>query len=84
MPFQKSKPIRMCIACRERFAQSSLVRLQCVEHSITAFQGQGRSFYLCLECAHSEKVDRVLVRQCRGGAKVQLLSQLKEIVSNVR
>lgn len=84
MPFQKSKPIRMCIACRERFLQSDLVRLQCKEQAITPYQGQGRSIYFCQACLQSDKLDRVLARQCRSGAKVQLLDQLKEIVSNVR
>jgi predicted RNA-binding protein YlxR (DUF448 family) len=56
------KPIRMCILCRNRFEQSSLLRLQVNNGKIVAFTKEGRSFYLCKKClSHdSEKLIKLL------------------------
>ncbi|RUM72737.1 MAG: DUF448 domain-containing protein [Sulfurovum sp.] len=43
-------PIRMCIACRSRYPQKTLIRLKQVDQEIIAYDGTGRSFYLCRNC----------------------------------
>ncbi len=52
---KKSQPIRMCIACRSRHPQSTLIRLRQDDKEILAFDGKGRSFYLCVDCIENEK-----------------------------
>jgi len=42
--------MRMCIACRNRYPQNTLIRLKQVAKEIIAFDGRGRSFYLCRGC----------------------------------
>ncbi len=78
-------PQRMCVACRERFEQKFLLRLQCKEQKLSAFSGLGRSFYLCLSCVEDEKrVTRALARACKSGDMKYLSTQLKEIITDVR
>jgi uncharacterized protein len=58
-----NQPLRMCVSCRNREAQSKLLRLQCIDGSIEVFKGIGRSFYLCEDCILSEKkVIKALMR----------------------
>lgn len=45
-----SKPIRMCIYCKQRLVQDSLIRLQFQENNLISYQGRGRSFYICRHC----------------------------------
>ena len=80
----KTQPVRMCILCRSRKAQSELLRLQCEEKKLKRFTGIGRSFYLCPLCAEDKRLDRALARQCKTGATQMLLSQLKEIIVDDR
>jgi predicted RNA-binding protein YlxR (DUF448 family) len=62
----------MCINCRDRFAQSKLIRLQShktdIGFKIVLFSGEGRSFYLCKECLSLEerKLNKALFRQCKS------------------
>ena len=70
----------MCIVCRSRAEQSSLLRLQCSDRSLQPFGGQGRSFYLCSDCFTSKKTARALARQCKSGETQRLLIELKEII----
>ncbi len=84
MPRIKTHPVRMCILCRTKAAQHTLIRLQCEEKILKPFSGIGRSFYLCKACAEDTKVVRAVARQCRSGATQQLMSQLKEIISDDR
>ncbi len=74
----------MCIACRTRYDQQALLRLQCIERSLRPFTGTGRSFYLCSECFTSKKTARALARQCKSGETQRLLIELKEIITDVR
>ncbi|MDD2265379.1 DUF448 domain-containing protein [Sulfuricurvum sp.] len=76
------QPIRMCVVCRERFAQSALVRLQCREGLLQPYDNEGRSFYLCLACVEHKKTPGQLARQCKNGATVALMNRLKEIIVN--
>ena len=79
-----SGPLRMCIACRKREEQHLLLRLQCDERSLRPYSGLGRSFYLCPECCTSNRTAKALARQCKSGETQRLLSELKEIVTDVR
>ena len=45
----------MCIACRSRHPQKSLIRLKQNGKEIVQYDGRGRSFYLCRECVENEK-----------------------------
>lgn len=76
------QPIRMCVVCRERFAQSMLLRLQCREGLLEPYSGMGRSFYLCLACVGHKKTAGQLARQCKSGATLVLMNRLKEIIVN--
>jgi len=51
----KTKPIRMCIACRLKESQRLLTRLQLVDKAIVPYTGVGRSIYLCSNCCEDEK-----------------------------
>ena len=74
----------MCIVCRRRMAQKSLLRLQCRQKALVRFTGSGRSFYLCESCFEEKKLERALARQCQTGDTQMLLNQLKEIIADVR
>jgi len=75
----------MCVACRERFEQKSLLRLQCKRQHLSSYSGEGRSFYLCFKCTENEKkVTRALARACKSGDMNYLSTQLKEIITDVR
>lgn len=62
---KKSNPIRMCVSCRNRSSQSSLIRLQKDEEGVIAYDGRGRSFYLCSICVTDEKKVNGLVKRFR-------------------
>ncbi len=51
---------RMCVACRGRFAQDLLLRLQVKDGKIVAFSGFGRSFYLCESCTKTKNCEKIL------------------------
>ena len=75
---KKSQPIRMCIACRSRHPQNTLIRLRLFGKEITAFDGCGRSFYLCNECVKNEKKIKGLVKRFKQDAEqfTKLLTKL--------
>jgi len=79
------QPTRMCVSCRTRALQSNLFRLQCLNGELRAFDGIGRSFYLCQSClSDNKKLFRVLMRQCRSSQKDKLMNKLKEIIADDR
>ena len=79
------QPTRMCISCRERNIQSDLLRLCCVDGELSSFAGIGRSFYLCQTCLDDgKKLSKALMRQCRSNKREQLMSKLKEIITDDR
>ncbi len=59
----KSQPIRMCIACRSRHPQNTMIRLKQKDSEVVAFDGKGRSFYLCDMCIDNEKKMKGLVKR---------------------
>jgi predicted RNA-binding protein YlxR (DUF448 family) len=60
---KKSQPTRMCIACRSRHPQNTLIRLRQDGKDVVAFSGMGRSFYLCIVCCQNEKKVKGLVKR---------------------
>ena len=80
----ENKPVRMCVLCRSREVQNRLLRLQCKEKNVTTFTGVGRSFYLCSKCFDHKNLAKMLARQCKMAPTPELISQLKEIIANVR
>lgn len=76
------QPVRMCVVCRERFAQVELVRLQCRNGKLEPYANEGRSFYLCHLCVDHKKAPGQLSRQCKNGASAELMNRLKEIIAN--
>ncbi len=79
-------PIRMCIQCRQRQAQSSLIRLQCKEKKVQAFDGIGRSIYVCLTCMENPKLVKHLAGRCKSGKESQdnIANILKELRADDR
>ena len=76
-----NQPLRMCVSCRQRDAQTHLFRLQCIKSQISLFGGSGRSFYLCKICLKDEKKAlKSLMRQCKSGERDRFLNILKEII----
>ena len=80
---KKSQPIRMCIACRSRHPQNTLIRLKQTGNNVLVYDGQGRSFYLCLDCVKNEKKVKGLVKRFKQDAErfVKLLTKLASKVS---
>lgn len=60
---KKIGPIRMCISCRIKFPQKTLIRLVQLDKTIVKFTGRGRSFYLCQACLKEEKKVRGLAKR---------------------
>jgi len=67
-----SMPIRMCVCCRTKIPQNLLMRLQCINNTLTHFSKSGRSFYLCKTCVMSKekKVLSSLSSQCKMKIKM--------------
>lgn len=63
----KKITIRMCVVCRERYEQKSLLRFQLNSEKILEFSGYGRSFYICKKCIckDSEKLVKILNAKLR-------------------
>ncbi len=78
---KKSQPIRMCIACRSRYPQNTLIRLRQNDKEILAFDGNGRSFYLCVACVNNEKKVKGLVKRFKQDAE-HFTKLLKELMNN--
>ncbi|TQV62566.1 MAG: DUF448 domain-containing protein [Sulfurovum sp.] len=78
---KKNEPIRMCISCRTRKPQKSLIRLQHNNSTIVPFKGIGRSFYVCRECSLIEKKLRGLFKRfsLSNEAKEQLIQYLEGV-----
>jgi predicted RNA-binding protein YlxR (DUF448 family) len=60
---KKSQPIRMCLACRSKYPQNTLIRLKQEGKDVIAYNGLGRSFYLCDICSKNEKKIKGLVKR---------------------
>jgi len=78
---KKNNPIRMCITCRKRESQKTLMRLQLVDNSIVAYRGFGRSLYLCRGCGLNERKTKGMAKRFRLEYS-QLVMILKELEKN--
>ena len=78
---KKTQPIRMCISCRERHPQKSLIRLKLEGNDIVAHKAEGRSFYLCQVCAVNEKKIKGLTKRFKQDAE-RFGKLLKELIDN--
>jgi len=63
------KPIRMCIICRKRYEQSTLIRFQLNNGKLIEFSKVGRSSYICLECISID--EEKLVKMLNGKFKLK-------------
>jgi predicted RNA-binding protein YlxR (DUF448 family) len=78
---KKSQPVRMCIACRSRHPQNSLIRLKLEGKDVVAFDGRGRSFYLCDICSTNEKKIKGLTKRFKQDEE-RFVKLLKELIKN--
>jgi len=78
---KKSQPIRMCISCRDRHPQKSLIRLKLEGKDVVVFDGKGRSFYLCSVCVKNEKKIKGLTKRFKQDEE-RFVKLLKELVKN--
>ncbi|PHR55738.1 MAG: hypothetical protein COA44_09795 [Arcobacter sp.] len=79
-------PIRMCLQCRQRFPQGDLLRLQCKDKKIQAFDGIGRSQYVCVTCIENPKLVKQLAGRCKcvKESHEEIISLLKELRADDR
>ena len=79
-------PIRMCLQCRERLPQGSLIRIQCKNKKIQAFDGVGRSLYVCAMCIENPKLVKQLAGRCTCAkdSHEEINSLLKELRADDR
>ena len=70
----------MCIACRSRLPQNTLIRLKQEGSEVVEFDGKGRSFYLCDICVNDEKKIKGLVKRFKQDA--ERLTKLLEALAN--
>ena len=78
---KKSQPVRMCISCRSRHPQNSLIRLKQVGQDVMASDGKGRSFYLCEACVKNEKKIKGLTKRFKQDEE-RFVKLLKELINN--
>ena len=71
----------MCISCRDRHPQKSLIRLKLEGKDVVEFDGKGRSFYLCDSCSKNEKKIKGLTKRFKQDAE-RFVKLLKELVKN--
>jgi len=78
---KKSQPIRMCISCRARNPQHTMIRLKQSNQKIVLFDGTGRSMYVCYGCIQNEKKVKGLVKRFKQD-KEYFTKLLKELIDN--
>ncbi|MCF6206132.1 MAG: DUF448 domain-containing protein [Sulfurovum sp.] len=74
----------MCIACRSRYPQHTLIRLKQEGNDVIAYNGYGRSFYLCDICIKNEKKVKGLTKRFKLDEErfVKLLMELSQQVGS--
>ena len=74
--------MRMCIQCKERQAQSALLRFQCKSNDVVPYSGESRSFYICHTCANMTKTVHHIMRRCsiKKEAFERVSQQLKDSI----
>jgi len=84
-----NRPIRMCVVCRERKPQNTLLRLQNLDNKLVPFTKNGRSFYICSVCIEKVKDEDNSSKMTKRfyqifKSKNDYFFQLKEILAYVR
>ena len=79
---KNSQPTRMCITCRSRHPQNTLIRLKQEDDEIVAYDGKGRSFYLCDICVNNDKKINGLVKRFKQD-KERFIKLLKELSNDL-
>ena len=65
----KNKPIRMCIVCRGRYKQDTLIRFQLHNEKLVKFKKVGRSSYICSNCIELD--EKRVVKVLNGKFKLK-------------
>ena len=78
---KQTQPIRMCVSCRNRETQQSLIRFKLEEKEVIAYNGYGRSFYLCSVCSKNQKKIKGVAKRF-GINTEQFLKLLQELTDN--
>ncbi|WP_457606600.1 DUF448 domain-containing protein [Nitratifractor sp.] len=68
----------MCIACRNRESQRTLIRIQFENNRVFAYRGFGRSSYLCRRCAGDEQKIRNVSKRFKTSSE-ELFKLIKEL-----
>ena len=76
-----TQPIRMCITCRDRHPQHTLIRLKHEGKNIVIYDGEGRSFYVCVQCVKNEKKIKGLTKRFKQDEEC-FNKLLKELINN--
>ena len=79
---KKSQPIRMCLTCRSKHPQNTLIRLKQEGKDVIASDGLGRSFYLCDVCSINEKKIQGLAKRFNQN-KTQFTDLIKRLTVKV-
>ena len=79
---KNSQPTRMCITCRSRHPQNTLIRLKQEDDEIVAYDGKGRSFYLCDICVNNDKKINGLVKRFKQD-KERFIKLLKALSNDL-
>jgi len=75
----KKKPIRMCIICRGRYEQNTLIRFQLHNGKLVEFTKVGRSSYICLDCKKLDEMKLVKILNGRFRLKYKKIDEFGNI-----
>jgi len=81
MAAKMKEPIRMCLSCRQRYTQKSMIRLQQYANQVIKYQGYGRSFYLCMDCIENRKKIKNVTKRLKQDEE-RFVTLLKELTKN--
>ena len=73
--------IRMCVCCRGRFSQDSLLRLQIKDGELSLYTMSGRSFYLCETCLMQTKTTNKICKILKINNDEKVVNFFKEIAT---
>lgn len=71
--------IRMCICCRRRIHQDSLLRLQVLDGVLSSYTMNGRSFYVCDDCLSNTKTTNIICRKFKINNDENVVNFFKEM-----
>ncbi|RAX55370.1 hypothetical protein CCY99_00070 [Helicobacter sp. 16-1353] len=72
--------IRMCICCRKRHQQKSLLRLQVINGKLCEWTRNGRSFYVCNSCIVNKNYAHIICKIHKINSDDSLIKFLKETI----